>query len=93
LLLPGVNNCCLLLQHVLYPKITVFLDHLITEFICCCIPVEFIGIGNKHHQYFSFGNRFPLENRIFKRGKEYHASICEPTRPAKIFNPFLIIES
>jgi hypothetical protein len=37
------------------PEITVFLDHLITEFICCCIPVEFIGIGNKHHQYIFFG--------------------------------------
>jgi hypothetical protein len=53
--LPLVNPAALLLQHVLYPEITVFLDHLITEFICCCIPVEFIGIGNKHHQYIFFG--------------------------------------
>jgi hypothetical protein len=50
-----LTSCCAALQYVLYSKITVFLDHLITEFICCCIPVEFIGIGNKHHQYIFFG--------------------------------------
>jgi hypothetical protein len=66
------------------PEITVFLDHLITEFICCCIPVEFIGRINITNT-FSLVKPFSFRKIELKEvsSERLSASICEPTRPAK----------